>query len=297
MNAQALAATLHAPQPPLLLHVLPAEHFAARRIAGAKNACVYEMTFVDQVRTLAPNPAQPVVVYGEGEPSLDSAEAALQLQRAGYISVTDFRGGLREWEAAGQPIASDAALPEPPHLTGLYRVDPAASTIRWTGRNLFNHHAGHVGLGSGEIELLDGALRRARFTIDLGTIVCEDLTNPDVHAVLIRHLRSSDFFAADDYPTALFETERIEPIESASEGTPNYRVTGDFTLRGITHEITFPAVIAAADADHLTAQAQIEIDRTRWGSHYGSGKFFAYLGKHVVNDHIALHLKIQAVRA
>jgi polyisoprenoid-binding protein YceI len=297
MNAEALAAALRGHQPPLLLHVLPPEHFAARRIDGAKNVCVYEMTFVDQVRALAPDPAQPLVVYGEGEPSLDSAEAALQLQRAGYTAVTDFRGGLRAWEAAGQPIASDAALPEPPRLTGRYRVDPAASLIRWTGRNLFNHHAGRVGLGSGEVELLDGVLHHAKFTVDLGTIVCEDLTNPDVHAVLIRHLRSSDFFDADAHPFARFEAERLDPIEGASEGTPNYRLTGDFTLRGTTQEITFPAVIAAVDADHLTAQAQLEIDRTRWGSHYGSGKFFAYLGQHVVNDHIALHLKIQAVRA
>ena len=71
---------------------------------------------------------------------------------------------------------------------------------------------------------------------------------------------------------------------------------GGFSLRGITHEITFPAVVAIGDAKHITAQAQIEIDRTRWGSRYGSGKFFAFLGKHVVNDHIQLHLKIHAER-
>jgi polyisoprenoid-binding protein YceI len=297
MNAQTLAAALQSPQPPLLLHVLPAEHFVARRIAGAMNACVYEVAFVEQVRALAPDPAQPIVVYGEGEPSQDSAEAASQLQRAGYTAVTDFRGGLREWDAAGRPLESDAALPEPPHLTGIYRVDPAASVVRWTGRNLFNHHAGHVRLGAGEVELTDGALSRAGFTIDLGTIVCEDLRDPAVHAMLIRHLRSGDFFDVENHPTARFETTRLEPIEASSEGTPNFRVTGAFTLRGITQEITFPAVIAAADTDHITAQAQLEIDRTRWGSRYGSGKFFAFLGKHVVNDHIAIHLKIQAVRA
>ena len=30
--------------------------------------------------------------------------------------------------------------------------------------------------------------------------------------------------------------------------------------------------------------------------HYGSGKLFRFLGKHVVNDHIHLHVKIHAER-
>ena len=37
------------------------------------------------------------------------------------------------------------------------------------------------------------------------------------------------------------------------------------------------------------------IDRG-YGSHYGSGKLFRFLGKHLVNDHIHLHVKIHADR-
>jgi hypothetical protein len=64
----------------------------------------------------------------------------------------------------------------------------------------------------------------------------------------------------------------------------------------VTRDLSFPAVIAAADAEHVTAQAHIQLDRTLFGSRYGSGKFFAFLGKHVVNDLIQLHLKIHAVK-
>ena len=56
------------------------------------------------------------------------------------------------------------------------------------------------------------------------------------------------------------------------------------------------AVIAAADDDHLTGQAQFEIDRTAFGSQYGSGRLFAFLGRHVVNDHVHLHVKLNATR-
>jgi polyisoprenoid-binding protein YceI len=89
----------------------------------------------------------------------------------------------------------------------------------------------------------------------------------------------------------------VDEDPEATPGSPNFQITGNLTLRGVTREISFPAVIAASDADHVTAQAQIEIDRTLWGSRYGSGKFFAFLGRHVVNDLVALHLKIVAARA
>jgi hypothetical protein len=65
----------------------------------------------------------------------------------------------------------------------------------------------------------------------------------------------------------------------------------------VTQPLSIPAVIAAADADHLTGQAQFEIDRTQFGSHYGSGRLFAFLGKHVVNDLIHLHVKLHAKRS
>ena len=39
---------------------------------------------------------------------------------------------------------------------------------------------------------------------------------------------------------------------------------------------------------------QFELDRTAYGSHYGSGKLFRFLGKHLVNDLIHLHVKIHA---
>ncbi len=296
MNATALVVALTRPNPPLLLQVTSPEHFAARRIGEAKHACVFEMSFVENVRALAPDFSQSIVVYGEGAPWLDSEEAASRLREAGYANVIDFRGGLREWRAAALPVVSEAPLPSAPNLHGLYRADVEASVIRWTGRNLFNFHHGHLRLADGEVEWRDGALSRAAFTINLDSIVCEDLADAGARAQLIGHLRSADFFDVARHPTGRFETTRVEAIRDATAGTPNFQVTGGFTLRGVTREISFPALIAAAGADHVTAQAVFEIDRTRWGSRYGSGKFFMFLGKHLVNDHIALHLKIQTAR-
>lgn len=296
MNAADLSAVLKGSQPPLLIHVLPPEHFTARRIPGARNACVYEVAFLGNVKEFAPDPAQAIVVYGEGTPSKDSEEAARQLKAAGYINVTDFRGGLREWVANGFPVEGDGSLPTGVKLDGTFAVDTKTSVIRWTGRNLFNFHHGHLALSDGKVVFSGDRAISASFTIDMNSIACEDLTDPGYNAMLIRHLRTTDFFDVENHPTATFESTRIEPLSGATDGSPTHRVTGLFTLRGKSEEITFPVLIASADADHATAQAVLEIDRTRWGSIYGSGKFFAYLCKHVVNDLVALHLKIQLER-
>lgn len=282
--------------PPLLLHVLPEEHFAARRLDGAVNACTYETAFLDKVRELAPDPHTPIVVYGEGAPSLDSADAAAKLVAAGYTNVADFRGGLREWAASGLPVATYAPLPAAPVLDGSFEIEPA-SVIRWTGQNLFNHHEGTVKLAAGSLLLEHGNLAKGEFTIDLNSIACSDLSDHTLNAMLVGHLKTSDFFQVAEHPTASFVVTAATPIPGATDGMPNYEMTGNLTLRGVTRELSFPAVIAAADESHVTAQAHIQLDRTLFGSRYGSGKFFAFLGKHVVNDLIQLHLKIQAVKA
>lgn len=46
-------------------------------------------------------------------------------------------------------------------------------------------------------------------------------------------------------------------------------------------------MLIAMDGPRLTGQGVLTLDRTEFGSLYGSGK-------HIVNDHIHLHVKIHA---
>lgn len=278
------------------IHVLPEEHFERGHLPGAVNACVYEMVFTSKVTELVPDKNAAIVVYGAGGGSLDSAVAAEKLAKAGYTNVHDFRGGMAEWRESGLLVEGMPAEASAAILSGVFDVDTETSLVRWTGRNLFNHHHGTVKLSGGRIEVENGALKTARFTLDMNQIACEDLVDTAYNALLIRHLRDDDFFAVDRFPTAEFVCDRAESLPGCTDGTPNHQLHGTLTLRGITRPLSFPAVIASADADHLTGQAQLEIDRTQFGSHYGSGRLFAFLGKHVVNDHIHLHLKVQAKR-
>jgi polyisoprenoid-binding protein YceI len=53
------------------------------------------------------------------------------------------------------------------------------------------------------------------------------------HAERDKHLRGKDFLNVDKYPTATFKSTSIKFESDSGE------VTGDFTLHGITHTITF----------------------------------------------------------
>lgn len=280
-----------------LIHVLPEEHFECQHLPRALNACVYETIFPSKVAELVPDKSTAIIVYGAGGDSLDATTAAEKLTKAGYTNVSAFTGGIAEWKQNNLPLEGTCVEAVPATPQGSYELDTTTSLVRWTGRSLFNHHHGTLRLSAGHIEVKNGILQSARFTIDMNTIACEDLVDTAFNAMLIRHLRDDDFFAVDRFPTAEFICGHADPLPSSTPGIPNYTLHGHMTLRGVTRPLSFPAVIAAADPDHLTGQAQFELDRTQFGSHYGSGRLFAFLGKHVVNDHVHLHIKLHATRA
>jgi polyisoprenoid-binding protein YceI len=294
MTTSELQTLLASANAPLLVQVLPEEVFAAKRIPGSKQACVYEVTFLDQIATLTTDKARAIIVYGAGSGSLDAKVAAEKLTAAGFTNVTAFEGGLDAWSAAGLPLEGEGALPAAPLFSGTFRADTEQSLIRWTGRNLFNHHSGTVRLAEGEITLRDNALVAARFRIAMDSIACEDISDSAINQMLIAHLHSDDFFDVAHHPVAEFIASSITPLATCTDGTPNHLLRGQFTLRGITREIEFPILVATADDQRLTAQGVLDLDRTQFGSVYGSGRLFRFLGKHIVNDHIHLHIKLHA---
>jgi polyisoprenoid-binding protein YceI len=274
-----------------LIDVLSAESFASEHLPGAINLCVYETAFLDKVRAAFPDFTTRLTVYGLDDSTREARVAVEKLAAKGYQSVTAHPGGLAGWKARGGAVVQ-ADSPVEKTLSGRYELDPAASFARWTGRNLFNFHTGAVSLGSGHLIVENERLRGGSFVVDMTTLRCADLTDSCLNALLITHLRSDDFFSVDRFPRAEFIISCADIINGATAGEPNYRIRGDFILRGVTQPIEFHAVIARGAKGGFTAQAIFDLDRTRWGSIYGSGKFFARLGQHVVNNSVNLHLKV-----
>lgn len=297
MTTSVLQGLLAREQPPRLLHVLPEEVFTAARIPGSLNACVYETAFGEKVAMLVPDKSVPVVVYGSGSDSCEAPMAADALRTAGYAEVSVYEEGLEGWRAAGLALEGSGMLPSRQRpADGRYLVETGASVVRWTGRNLFNHHSGTVGLAGGELKVRDGMLVSASFFVAMDTIACEDIADSALNRMLIAHLASADFFDVANFPLASFIVTSCTALHGAPEGRENFRLRGALTVRGIIQSVEFPAVIAVDGEGRLSGQACLDVDRTDFGSIYGSGRFFRFLGRHVVNDAIHLHLKIRAAR-
>ncbi len=295
LSASDLADALSARQPPFVLSVLAPG--TGPVIRGASTASVYEMAFLDTVGGLVSGKDAAIVLHDSGEAHDRAAStAAGKLEAAGYKNVRVLEGGLAAWTASGG--MTDGETPRLPRLedaNGRFVADLSRSVIRWTGRNLANHHEGTLQISAGELLLENGALKSAFFEIDMNSIACADLKDEKLNALLIAHLKDDDFFGVAAHPTARFEVRTAEPLAVEGPDRPNVRVGGELTLKGVVQPLDFDATIALTDSGELAAQAFFVIDRTRWGVLYGSPQFFTRLGGHLVSDEIQLHLKIVAV--
>lgn len=276
-----------------LVDVRLPEDFACCRIAGAGNACVYEMVFLDRIAECVPNPERVVVVY-DGSGSTQAAWSAKEkLERAGYCNVVILAGGLQGWLATGFAV-EQLTLPPPPLIVrdGIYPLDTEKSVVEWIGRNINNRHYGRIKLSGGEVVLSKELPVSGRFVMEMDSITNLDLQDEGWRGMLHRHLKSDDFFDVERYPTATFELSGAVAIAGATSGTPNVEITGELTIKGTTLPLRFPAIIAVQEDGTIKAQGAVDIDRTLWNVCYGSGRLYERLGIHLVNDLISIELFI-----
>ena len=274
----------------VLIDVLSDDSYQREHLPGALNFCVYETAFVSKVTESFPDRKTALAICGYCSETHEADLALAKLKEAGYEDVIVIDGGLDGWKSGGGTTEGNGIDPKP--SDGRKNVDVDGSFIRWTGRNLFNFHTGDLKLKDGFVELKDGKLVAADFRIDMDSIACSDLTDSKLNGMLIGHLRTDDFFDVANHPVAEFVVSSAEPIEGVPAGLPNHRIKGELTLCGKSHAVEFDALVAWKDDGSCVAQAVLDFDRTRWGSIYGSGRFFSRLGQHVVNDLVHLHVKV-----
>ncbi|MEM8883417.1 MAG: YceI family protein [Planctomycetota bacterium] len=282
-----------------LLDVLPADVHARWHIPGSRNACIYEVSFADDVAALGLDPAAPIVVYGAGPRDESSVEAAAMLASLGFKDVQRFAGGREAWAEAGLTGEGTAETWEgeqpPVFADGVYEADPERSLVRWTGRNNANSHWGSVAVASGRVVVRDGEITEGEAIVDLERIEVDDIRG-EMAAALIRHLASPDFFDVANHATARLRVDAVEPVPGSAPGQANASVRGALEIRGVSHPLSFAATVGANGEDGLGVQGAFQFDRTRWGSRYGSGKLFHFLGGHLVHDGIQVTVRMVATR-
>lgn len=152
-----------------------------------------------------------------------------------------------------------------------------------TVRGQFHEYEGHIQLDPED-------LTRSHFE---GTIQVASL---DTHeAQRDAHLRSAEFFDVARYPTLSYHSKRIEALSNG-----RFRVTGDLTLHGVTHEVTVEGEYAGSPTKDPWGELRTgfsatgTLNRKDFGLAWNVG---LEAGGFLVSDEVTMQLDIELVQA
>ncbi len=147
-----------------------------------------------------------------------------------------------------------------------WAFDAAHSNVRFAVTHMvISEVEGNFGIYDGSVTTTKDDFSDAsiEFSIDVASIDTDNTKRDD-------HLRNEDFFDVAKYPNITFTSTSIEKV-----GEKELKVTGDFTMLGVTKSITLDAKYGGTIKDpwgNTKAGIKVEgsIDRTEWGLKYNS---------------------------
>ncbi|MGW3990658.1 YceI family protein [Streptomyces sp. NPDC004830] len=182
-----------------------------------------------------------------------------------------------------------AVSPDLAALTGDYTIDPAHSTIGFTARHaMVTNVKGSFKDFTGTLHLEGSDPSRSTASLDV-VMDSIDTGNADRDG----HLKSADFFKADEFPAMTFRSTRAEAL-----GGDDYRITGDLTILGTTRPLTIDLEFNGVAKDpfgneRAGFEGKAEILRSEWGLTWNAA---LETGGVLVSDKIKLTFDISAVR-
>ncbi|MGW1344706.1 YceI family protein [Kribbella sp. NPDC002412] len=169
-------------------------------------------------------------------------------------------------------------------VAGTYAIDAAHSEIGFTVRHLMTKVRGTFQEYAGEIHVKD--------TLE------ESTTNVSVELASVHtrseqrdgHLRSGDFFDAENSPKMTFVSTALKP-----EGD-DYILAGELTIKNVTKPIELAVEFLGVDQNAygqtiIGFEASAQISRKEWGIDFNvplEG------GKLLIGDKVDIHLDVQA---
>lgn len=172
--------------------------------------------------------------------------------------------------------------------TKKFEVVSAESSIDWIGKKVTGAHNGTIAIKGGSLSLDANKLTGGNFVIDTTSIEILDITDAATNRQFADHLFSEDFFAVEKYPESFFAVTHVNPLDET-----NYEITGDLTIKGITHPVNFPVSVNITDSK-ITASGKIIVDRTKYDMKFRSGNFFTNLGDTLIYNEFELDVKLTA---
>ncbi|HPT30184.1 MAG TPA: YceI family protein [Prolixibacteraceae bacterium] len=167
-----------------------------------------------------------------------------------------------------------------------FKVNPAASLVKWNGKKVTGEHYGTISVKSGTLQSDAAGLTGGQVDIDMTSIVNEDLKDAGINAKLVGHLKSDDFFSVEKFPLASLKLTGVKKLSGN-----DHELTGNLTIKGITHPITFTATVGQ-EGKALVASGKMTINRAKYEVRYGSGSFFQGLGDKMIYDDFTLDFRL-----
>jgi polyisoprenoid-binding protein YceI len=172
----------------------------------------------------------------------------------------------------------------------LWKIDPTHSEVQFKVKHLvISTVTGSFGTFNGQIEADEEDFENAKatFTADIDSI---STNNEDRD----QHLKSDDFFNAEEYPQISFESKNFQKV-----GEGEYKVTGDLTIRDVTKEIELDVVHGGTVGDpYGQIKAGFEVTGTINRKEFGlTWNAVTEAGNVVVGDKIKLQLNVQFVQS
>ena len=154
-----------------------------------------------------------------------------------------------------------AALVLPPTAAAQplrFRIQPEASEITFRATSRLMNADGRFARFSGDVVVDPAALTSARISLTIDSASLD--TGIEMRD---NHLRSSDFFEVERFPTVTFQSVRVEAAGRRAT------VVGRLTLHGVTREITVPIDVQISTTA-LVASGEFIVNRGEYAINYNS---------------------------
>lgn len=167
--------------------------------------------------------------------------------------------------------------------SGTYSIEPTHTSVLFGISHMgFSHFHGRFNTVSGDLKFDANAPEKSsvKVTIDIASID----TN---HAELEGKLKGADWFDAAKYATATFTSTKVEKFTDTSG-----KVTGDFTLHGITKPLTLDVTFNGAGVNPISSVNMLGFSATAKikRSDFGVSQYIPMVGDEVT---LAIETELQ----
>jgi polyisoprenoid-binding protein YceI len=188
--------------------------------------------------------------------------------------------------AATAAVPAPAAVPADTAAAPVrWQIDASHSELTFRIRHLVSRVRGQFNTWSGTIVADPASLAGGSVSVDIQTASID--TNQERRDT---HLRSADFFDAENHPTITFRSTRV-----VANGR-SISVHGNLTIRGVTKPVVLEGemldVGGAAGRRRIGFEAQTTINRMDYGVSWNRG---AEGGGVVLGDEVTINIAIEAV--